>query len=77
MHGSLNVKFSTCLRSSICFISKFALQLAVFNLYCEKVYITVTLAFKTGKIVQVRDEWKNESTNDKKYIESSMLFHCV
>lgn len=47
------------------------------TMHYEKSYITVSLAFKTGKIIKVRNEWKNDFTNDKKYINSSMLFHCV
>ena len=47
------------------------------TMHCEKAYITVSLAFKTGKIIKLRDEWKNVSTNDKKFIGSSMPFHCV
>jgi len=46
-------------------------------MHCEKAYITLSLVFKTGKIIKLRDEWKYDSTNDKKCIGSSMPFRCV
>jgi hypothetical protein len=75
MYGPLLVKFSTCLLSSICFISKVALQLAAFNYALRKANIAVSLAFKTGKIIKVRVEWKNDSTKEEKCVESSIPLH--